>query len=135
MDTRQKTLMTDKPPSRQPWHNRCPKGWEDVVARYEELLEGCRPTAGLTGPKRLALLRFLYVWIQRSRKDGATVFSEPGILRGRYEAFRSWQPSGLSAVELVNSLRLLPIIRCEDRKGVRYLRLDFDDLPKSRGQE
>lgn len=118
----------------QPWHNRCPKGWDDLVTRYEQLLEENGPIAGLTGPKRLALLRFLYVWIQRSRKDGASVFSERGILRGQYEAFRSWQPSGLSAVELVNSLTLLSIIRCEYRKGVRFLRLDFDDLPKNRGE-
>lgn len=102
--------------------------------RYEQLLEDNGPIAGLTGPKRLALLRFLYVWIQRSRKDGASVFSEPGILRGQYEAFRSWKPAGLSAVELVNSLTLLSIIRCEYRKGVRYLRLDFDDLPEKWGE-
>lgn len=126
--------MAEQPRSRQPWHNRCPKGWEEVVARYEQLVDGNGPTAGLTGPKRLALLRFLYVWIQRSRKDGASSFSEPGILRGQYETFRSWQPSGLSTAELVQSLMLLPIIRCETQKGVRYLLLDFDDLPKDRGE-
>lgn len=134
MDMAQNPTMTEKPRSRQPWHNRCPKGWEDVVARYEAMIAADEPIAGLTGAKRLALLRFLYVWIQRSRKDGAKVFSEPGILRGQYEAFRSWQPSGLSAVELVNSLSVLSIIRCEMRKGIRYLRLDFDDLPKVRGE-
>lgn len=118
----------------QPWHNRCPKGWEDVAARYEQLLDGNGPTAGLTGSKRLALLRFLYVWIQRSRKDGASYFSESGILRGQYETFRAWQPSGLPTIELVQSLTQLPIVRCETRKGMRYLCLDFDDLPERRGE-
>jgi hypothetical protein len=131
---RQETTMAERPHFRQPWHNRCPKGWEDVVARYEQMLAADEPIAGLTGPKRLALLRFLYVWIQRSRKDGASSFSEMGILRGQYETARSWQPSGISTAELVQSLILLPIIRCEHRKGLRYLNLDFDDLPKREGE-
>lgn len=134
MDAGQASDMTEKLPFRQPWHNRCPKGWDDVVARYEAMIHTDEPVAGLTGVKKLALLRFLYVWIQRSRKDGAKVFSEPGILRGQYDTFRSWQPSGLSAIELVQALTKLPIIRCETRKGTRYLRLDFDDLPNVRGE-
>lgn len=103
-----------------------PDGWRDLSARYEALLE--QPVlAGLTGAKRVALLRHLHIWITTTRKRGPMIYCLEAIRSLPRHEFLAWCPPGLSHAELLAALPQIPIVEIERRDDRTFISLRLGD--------
>lgn len=111
-----------------------PEGWHELAKRYEALLD-LPVIVGLTGDKRLALLRHLHTWITTTRKRGPTIYCLEMLRSMPRHEFLAWCPGKLSHAELLAALPQLPFVDIERREGRTFMSLRLAEPDQGRADE